>query len=57
MVTSQKLFTSLAILFLKSLIKKMYYYFIIVLYFDTGRYPCCGERAFRFELVKNPFVR
>ncbi|CAI6357524.1 unnamed protein product [Macrosiphum euphorbiae] len=20
-----------------------------------GRYPCCGERAFRFELVKNPF--
>ncbi|KAL4135975.1 hypothetical protein QTP88_007549 [Uroleucon formosanum] len=19
-----------------------------------GRYPCCGERAFRFELVKNP---
>ncbi|XP_025191196.1 uncharacterized protein KIAA1841 homolog [Melanaphis sacchari] len=20
-----------------------------------GRYPCCGERAFRFKLVKNPF--
>lgn len=21
-----------------------------------GRYPCCGERAFKFEPIKNPFV-
>lgn len=21
-----------------------------------GRYPCCSERAFKFEPIKNPFV-
>lgn len=24
---------------------------------NTGHYPCCGEKAFRFELVKHPVVR
>lgn len=28
----------------------------VVCLLNTGRYPCCGQRAFRFEPVKNPFV-
>lgn len=36
-------------------------YFTVVLnnifcYYISGRYPCCGERAYRFEVLQNPNV-
>lgn len=29
----------------------------LLFHLNTGHYPCCGEKAFRFKLIKYPVVR